>query len=112
MSQPTQDLIDMAMELVPFFMKHNYEADACDLLFELEIIDKAVDYVDKENYTRVCLYIVGCVPYAAPPDDIAILKAAHSIYRKVGQLPQALQIAIKLRDMDLIKQDMDNCADP
>jgi 26S proteasome regulatory subunit N1 len=111
-NQPTQDLIDMAMELVPFFVQHNAEADACDLLIELEIIDRAVEFVDKENFTRVCLYIVSCVPYAAPPDDIAILKAAHTIYRKVEQLPQALQIAIKLGDLNLIKEDMDSCADP
>lgn len=102
----------MAMELIPFFMQHNAEADACDLMIELEIIHRAVEFIDKENYTRVCLYITSCVPYAAPPDDIDILKAAHSIYRKVEQLPQALQISIKLRDMDLIKQDMDSCTDP
>jgi 26S proteasome regulatory subunit N1 len=102
----------MAMELVPFFMQHNAEADACDLLVELEIIDRAVDFVDRDNYSRVCLYIVSCVPYAAPPDDIAILRAAHAIYRKVNELPQALQIAVKLRDMDLIRKDMDDCADP
>ena len=52
-------LVDQALELVPFFLKHNAEADACDLLIELELLSKLPALVDKNNYQRVCLYIVG-----------------------------------------------------
>jgi 26S proteasome regulatory subunit N1 len=55
---PTTKVIQLALEIVPFFLKHNAEADACDLLLELEIIHKLVDFVDKETYERVCLYIL------------------------------------------------------
>ncbi|KAJ3081068.1 proteasome regulatory particle base subunit [Quaeritorhiza haematococci] len=110
--EPTQDLLDLALQIVPFFLQHNAEADACDLLLELESLDKLPQFVDKDTYARVCLYIVSCVNYVAPPDDVAILRTAHTIYRKMEQLPQALQISIRLRDMDMIKSDMDACADP
>lgn len=52
-------LLALAMELVPFFLAHNAEADAVDLLLELEAIDKIIDLVGKDNYGRVCLYMVS-----------------------------------------------------
>ena len=51
------DLFAIAREVVPFNMQHNAEADACDLLMELERIGDIVDHVDKANYARVCLYL-------------------------------------------------------
>ncbi|KAJ3324198.1 proteasome regulatory particle base subunit [Blyttiomyces sp. JEL0837] len=109
--QPTEDLLKLGFELVPFFLKHNAEADACDLLLELESLDHLVPHVDKDTYSRVCLYIVSCVPYVAPPDDVAILKTARLIYRKHGEYAQAMLMSIKLNDMELIKEDFESCPD-
>src|SRR4051794_19449828 len=54
----TDDLMTLALEIVPFFLKHNAEADAVDLLLELEAIDQLPQYVDEDTYARVCLYMV------------------------------------------------------
>jgi len=110
--QDTSDLKQLALEIVPFFMSHNAEADACDLLLEIESLDDLVQYVDKNTYERVCLYIVSCVNYVTPPDDIVILKTAHKIYRKMEKLPHALNIAIRMNDIELMKEDFDACTDP
>jgi 26S proteasome regulatory subunit N1 len=80
-------------------------------MLELEMIDKMIDYVDKDTFSRVCSYIVGCIPYVSPPDDIAILQTAHQVYRKFGRFADALQLAIKLRDTELIHADMNACED-
>jgi 26S proteasome regulatory subunit N1 len=56
--EPTDDLLELAMVIVPYFLKHNAEADAVDLLLELEAIDKLPPFVDRETYARVCLYMV------------------------------------------------------
>lgn len=58
------------------------------------------------------LFISRCAPYVTPPDDIVILKAAHAIYKDQKQFPAALQIALKLNDVELIKQDFATCPDP
>ncbi|KAJ3225375.1 proteasome regulatory particle base subunit [Clydaea vesicula] len=108
----TEVLLKLALELVPFFMKHNAEADACDLLLELESLDLLPKFVDKNTFSRVCLYITSCVNYVPPPDDIAILKTAHQIYREQNQFTDSLGISIKLRDMNMIKDDFDSCTDP
>ena len=53
-----QELLDLALLIVPFSLKHNAEADAVDLLLELESIDKLPQFVDKDTHARTCLYIV------------------------------------------------------
>ena len=47
-----------------------------------------------------------------PPDDVIILKTAHTIYKDFKQYPAAMQIALKLNDLDLIKIDFNTCPDP
>ena len=51
------------------------------------------------------------MPYVTPPDDVAILKTAHIIYKKMEKYPQALQVALKLNDPEMIKTDFDTCPD-
>lgn len=127
----TKDLTDLALDLVPFFLKHNAEADAVDLLLELEIIEKLPEFVDENTYQRVGLYMVryeqllfrcdsfykngngnanmasSMVPLLSPPDDKTTLETAHSIYRKYNKLAQAITLAIRLNDLALIKEDFD-----
>ena len=52
------DLLELAKEIVLFYMAHNAEAEACDLLMEIENVDLLANYVEKETYTRVCLYLL------------------------------------------------------
>lgn len=47
-----------------------------------------------------------------PPDDVIILKTAHDIYKAFNQYPAALQVALKLNDLELIKDDFATCPDP
>lgn len=55
----TEQLLSLALNLVPFFLRHNAEPDAVDLLLELEAIEKIVDFVDSENYQKTCLYLIS-----------------------------------------------------
>jgi 26S proteasome regulatory subunit N1 len=55
--KPTDDITDLALTLVPFFLKHNAEADAVDILSELEMIEQIEQYLDEDTYSRVCLYM-------------------------------------------------------
>lgn len=97
-----KQLIDLSSSIVQYFLKHNAEADAVDLLLEIESIEKLLDYVDESTYQRVCLYMVSCIPYLSPPDDITFLTTAYHLYLNSSQLTQALTLAIKLDDTSLI----------
>ncbi|OZJ06256.1 hypothetical protein BZG36_00827 [Bifiguratus adelaidae] len=110
--EPTDDLMKLALVIVPFFLKHNAEADAVDLLLELEAIDKLPQFVDKNTFARVCLYMVSCVNLLVPPDDMEFLQTAHIIYKQNDRLPEALILAIRLGDQKLIEEDFEDCKDP
>ena len=106
-----QDLIDLARTLVPYFLSHNAEADAVDLLSELEIIEEIPKYLDENTYPRVCLYMVSMVNLLTYPEDQQFLRTAHDIYKQYEKLPQAMVLAIRLNDLNLIRQDFDSTTD-
>lgn len=97
-------IVDVSLQIVPFFLAHNAEADAVDLLLEIEHIEKLPAYLDDSTYHRVCLYMESCVPLLAPPDDTAFLHTAFAIYLAHGQLTHAVTLAIKLDSEALVRQ--------
>ena len=46
------DLIGLAKLIVPSQMKHHAEAEACDLLMEVEQLEQLQQYVDDSAYNR------------------------------------------------------------
>lgn len=109
--ESTTELVDLALVLVPLFLKTNAEADAVDLMSELEIIDELAQFVDEDTYARVCLYMVSMVNLLTYPDNEQFLRVAHSIYKKYNQHTQAMVLAIRLNDLDLIQADLDDAED-
>lgn len=65
-----QDLIDLARSLVPYFLSHNAEADAVDILSELERIQEIPQYLNENTYPRVCLYMLSMVNLLTTPVNI------------------------------------------
>lgn len=104
--QPYQELIDLALVLVPLFLRSNAEADAVDLMSELEIIEDIPKFLDKETYARACLYMVSMVNLLTYPEDQQFLRTAHDIYKQYNQLTQAIVLAIRLNDLALIESDL------
>jgi len=109
--EPYKDLIDLALVLVPLFLKSNAEADAVDLMSELEIIEDIPQFLDKDTYPRVCLYMVSMVNLLTYPEDQQFLRTAHDIYKKYDQLTQAIVLAIRLNDIDLVRADFESTTD-
>ncbi|KAK0914007.1 proteasome regulatory particle base subunit [Friedmanniomyces endolithicus] len=105
--QDFEDIADLTRTLVTFFLKHNAEADAVDVLSELEMIEEMKKFVDKDTWARVCLYMVSMVPLLTYPDNDRFLRTAHDIYVQYKQLAQAMSLAIRLNDMELIKADLE-----
>ncbi|KAF2103569.1 26S proteasome non-ATPase-like protein regulatory subunit 2 [Rhizodiscina lignyota] len=102
--KPTDELTDLVLALVPFFLKHNAEADAVDILSELEMIEQITKYLDENTYARVCLYMVSMVPLLTYPDNDKFLRTAYGIYRQYKQYTQAIVLAIRLNDKELIEE--------
>eukprot|EP00043_Microstomoeca_roanoka_P020805 m.254068 g.254068 ORF g.254068 m.254068 type:complete len:897 (+) comp17677_c0_seq1:221-2911(+) len=105
------DLEKLAEEIVPYCLKNNAEPDACDLLMEIERLDMLAPHVDDSSYDRVCLYLLSCVPYVPEPYDAILMKTCLAIFEKFEKWPQAMQVALKLNDHELIKEIFKKCTD-
>lgn len=100
-------------EMVPYHMKHNAEAEAADLLMEIERLDLLDSHVtDEETCSRVCLYLTSCVSYVPHPENTNLLKAAARILLKFNKYPEALRLAMQLQDITQIKDMILSCPLP
>ena len=59
--ESVEDMVALAREILPYNMQHNAETEACDLLMEIERLDLLDQYVDKNSFQRVCLYLTRSV---------------------------------------------------
>lgn len=97
------ELSKVVFDIVPFLITSNAEPEAVDLLMEVDSLSQLVDHTDEHNYSRVCLYLKSCADYLPEQEDIdQLLKIAVDIYVKVGKFPDAMQVAIRKNDMELI----------
>ncbi|XP_055543393.1 26S proteasome non-ATPase regulatory subunit 2 [Wyeomyia smithii] len=104
-------LIHLIHQIIPYNMAHNAEAEACDLLMEIERLDLLEAYVDESAYPRVCLYLQSCVPYVPEPENMSLLKCALNLSRKFNIHTQAMRLAMMINDPQLIQDIFTSCAD-
>jgi len=97
------DLLTLVEDMVPFQMQHNAEAEAVDLLMEVQQLKRLVEtpIVDARNYERVCLYLLRCADFTSEPDDLYnIFNTAYLIYKAQGKYVEALRVLLKMDDND------------
>ena len=72
--EPFADLLGMVDIIVPFHISHNTEAEAVDLLIEVQRLKKleGVENIDDKNFSRICLYLIKTADFMSDPDDLAV----------------------------------------
>lgn len=101
------DLLCLVDDIVPFQMSHNAEAEAVDLLMEVQQLKKLVDcsVVDEGNFERVCLYLIRCADFMSDPDDTQeIFNTAYTLYKLQGRLTDALRVALRIDDSSKVEE--------
>lgn len=65
-------------------MSHNAEAEAVDLLMEVQQLGKIVNsdppVVDETNFERVCLYLLRSAEFVSEPEDLLNIFTTGSIH--------------------------------
>ncbi|XP_065875690.1 26S proteasome non-ATPase regulatory subunit 2 homolog A-like [Euphorbia lathyris] len=105
------DLMDLVKDIVEFYMKHNAEPEAVDLLMEVEYLEILIDHVDKTNFRRTCLYLTSAARYRPGIDDMVLLDIAYMTYLKYDEYSNALQIALFFDNMQYVGQVFTDCDD-
>mmetsp|Transcript_42113 Transcript_42113/g.61778 ORF Transcript_42113/g.61778 Transcript_42113/m.61778 type:complete len:937 (-) Transcript_42113:158-2968(-) len=108
------DLLGMVDCIVPFHVTHNAEAEAVDLLIEVQRLKKLIDLdaIDANNYSRICLYLIKTADFMSEPDDLKeMLQTAMSIFRNQNQFFDALRVALRKGDDEVIPELFSECED-
>lgn len=111
-NESEENLLTLVKEIVPYHMTHNAEPEAVDLLIEVERLDLLTEYVDNGNYRRTCLYLTNCHLYLPEPENTIVLRTSHEIYMKMGMFHDALRVALKINEKDVIDSTFATCNDP
>lgn len=102
-----EDLMQLVDDILPFQMNHNAEAEAVDLLVEVQKLRKLVEMpvIDEKNYQRVCLYLIRLADFMSDPDDLlSLLTTAFTIYTSQNKHIDALRVALRLDDDEKVSQ--------
>ena len=111
--EATEDINQLVDQIIPEFINHNEEPEAVDLLLEVERLDSLIDFTTENNFERVCIYLSTCAAYAADTEEMQhSLGTTFKIYSKFKRYPDALRVAQKMNNMDLIGEVMKECKDP
>lgn len=73
--EPFADLLSMVKSIVPFHVSHNAEAEAVDLLIEVQRLQYLLEFedlIDETNSQRICLYLIKTADYMSDPDDYVV----------------------------------------
>jgi len=83
-----------------------------DKLVEADQASKIVELTDDVSYVRVGLYLTSMASIiAAPEEREKLLKVTFDIYMRYGDFVQALRLALKMNDSNLIKEILNSCKD-
>lgn len=98
--------------IIPHFIDHNEEPEAVDLMMETESLEKLIQFTNERNYERVCRYLTACSQYAADTEEMHnSYKTAFDIYKSQKQFCDALRVAQKMNNNELISEIMEACED-
>lgn len=72
--EPFADILEMVDVIVRFHVTHNAEAEAVDLLIEVQRLKSLLklDTIEESNFQRICLYLIKTADYMPDPDDLTV----------------------------------------
>ena len=80
-AESTDELINLVKEMVPFLIEKHCENDAIDLLIEVERLNDMLEFVNENNYKKICLYLISISKYAADTEEFRdTLELVYTIY--------------------------------
>lgn len=111
--EPVDEINQLVDQIIPEFINHNEEPEAVDLLLEVERLGALIQFTNPNNFERVCNYLLSCSDYAADTEEMQhTFKTAFDIFKKFKRYPQAMRVAQKMNNIDLMGQLMSECTDP
>ncbi|XP_969349.2 26S proteasome non-ATPase regulatory subunit 2 [Tribolium castaneum] len=104
-------LSPLVKQIMRFNCSHHDEIQGCDLLMEINQMYMLFDYVTRENYKPICLYLASCAKYVDDLESKKILKLISQFYYLFQEHCRCLVVAIQIKDSALIEKLFNTCTD-
>lgn len=104
-------LSPLVKQILAFDCSHHDEIQGCDLLMEINQMYMLFDYVKKENYKPICLYLASCAKYVDELESKKILKLIAQLYLNFEEFCRSLVVAMQINDSELIEKLFKTCTD-
>ncbi|KAK2587152.1 hypothetical protein KPH14_002910 [Odynerus spinipes] len=105
-------LTPLVKSIIKFNMKHNAEIQACDLCLEIDQMNFLHEYLDSNNFSRVCHYLTNCAAYSEEIERRQILELVFQQYMRFDEWSKAMLIALQLANPDFVSKCLSTCSDP
>ncbi|XP_051912777.1 uncharacterized protein LOC127595135 [Hippocampus zosterae] len=111
--QDCGELMQLAAEIVPYFIDNNAEHDAIDLLLVIDRLQDIQKYVTRANFSKVNQYLTASSSYSADQDELEkTLAILFEMSLEHGEFMNALRMALKLDDYERMCTVFGSCTDP
>ncbi|CAG9865525.1 unnamed protein product [Phyllotreta striolata] len=107
----TRQILPLIKDIMIFNTTHHAEIQGCDLLMEIDLLNELPQYMSKNNYPRICMYLHSCSKYVDDIERIKIMKLVKDQYIQFGEYAKALITAMQSDDGDLINKIFSTCTD-
>eukprot|EP00939_MAST-03C_sp_MAST-3C-sp1_P002237 g2237.t1 len=107
------ELVDLVKLIVKFDMCHNAEAEAVDLLMEVQQLPLLLPLTfDARNTERVCAYLLRSALYESDPEERqGVYDVTYQLYLKQGRECDALRVAMRVNNFENVKCLFENVED-
>jgi 26S proteasome regulatory subunit N1 len=103
----------LVIEILPFDLQHNAEAEAVDLLLEVDDLERIKAFVSPDNVDRVGAYLLGFSSYLTDIEEFEkVVRVAYDVYISNGKYPEALRVAMKLDSIEAMSSVFHAASDP
>ncbi|KAJ8975359.1 hypothetical protein NQ317_000288, partial [Molorchus minor] len=104
-------LIPLVNDIIYFNCHHHAEIQACDLLMEIDMLHMLPEYMAKNTYQRMCMYLSSCSKYVDEMERSKIMKLTCEQYLKFHEYSRSLITAIQMNDNDMVNRIFLSCKD-
>jgi len=91
-------------EVLTSLFQFNSECEAIDLLIEVDRIEMAPNYIDRDNLDRACTYLYSIAPYLSREERAKVNGSLIEIHRKTGQVVEYTNLMVKERRFEELEQ--------
>nr|CAI5859797.1 unnamed protein product [Callosobruchus analis] len=104
-------LMPLINDILTFNCTHHAEIQACDLLMEIDLLAMLPEYMSRNTYERMCMYLSSCSKYVDDVERGKIMRLICEQYLRFNEYTKSLITALQMKDDEMVHKIFESCKD-